>query len=206
LVRFERPLDTLPACYRITRAGLAAIGSGLSAPRPVQLATYAHDNGVASLYMAAKAGAWGELGEVVTERRMRSHDASEQRLGAIGGPGEPYGTRLFGYGGAGHERLHYPDLVLVDRHGHRIAVELELTTKGRSRRERILEAYAADRRFDAVLYLVERPEVGRLIERSAARLGISKMVHVQRFRDVRKREAPSAGRTATRARSRGAER
>jgi hypothetical protein len=198
LVRFNRPLDRLPACYRITSRGLAAIGSRLSAPRPVDLAAYSHDVGVAWLYLAAKAGIWGELREVISERRMRSFDASDARVSDAGVPRPPLGVRLHAYGRAGGERLHYPDLVLIDRHGHRIAVELELTAKGRARRERILEGYAADHRFDAVLYVVERAAVWRLIERSASRLGIASIVHVQRFRDEPERK--SAGATATAAR------
>jgi hypothetical protein len=198
LVRSGRPLERLPSCYRITRKGLAAIGSTLSAPRPVDLATYAHDVGVAWLYLAAKAGVWGELRGVLSERQMRSHDASDERLDEAGTPGPPLAVRLYGSGRAGRERLHYPDLVLIDGHGHRIAVELELTAKGRARRERILEGYAADHRFDAVLYVADRSEVARLIERSAARLGIANMVHVQRFRDAPKRKPARPPATASR--------
>src|SRR5690348_15035317 len=168
LVRFNRPLDRLPACYRITSRGLAAIDSRLSAPRPVDLAAYSHDVGIAWLYLAAKARVWGELHEVISERRLRSHDASDARVAEVGLPRPPLAVRLHGFGRAGRERLHYPDLVLIDRHRHRIAVELELTLKGRARRERILEGYAGDHRFDAVLYVVERAAVSRLIERSAS--------------------------------------
>ena len=61
-----------------------------------------------------------------------------------------------------------------------MAFELELSTKEVVRRERILAGYAADRRIDAVVYLVEHRSVGRAIERSAARMGISHLVRVQR--------------------------
>lgn len=207
LILIDRPLGRLGPCYRINRRGLRAIESRLSPPRPVDLATYAHDIGVASLHIAAKAGAFGAVDDVISERHMRSYDASEDRLGQLGGPGPPHGVRLFGFGPGGREKLHYPDLALVDRAGHRIAVELELTPKGRRRRERILEAYAGDRRFDAVLYLVERPDVAHLVRRSAERLGIGRLVHVQPFRDVPARPAGVDRRDRDRTRSpRGAER
>jgi hypothetical protein len=200
LVVSSKPLGHFPPCYQITRKGLAAIGSALTRPRAVDLAGYEHDVGVASLWLAARAGVWGELREIVSERRMRSYDLSDARREQLGGPGEPFGVRLGGFGQAGGERLHYPDLLLVDRHGHRIAVELELSSKGRTRRERVLGGYAFDHRIDAVLYLVDRPDVARLLERSAARLGISKMVHVQMFRRPQPTAAP-AGPSRTAARS-----
>jgi DNA-binding PadR family transcriptional regulator len=193
LVRFEKPLGRPPPCYQVTRSGLAAIGSTLAPPKPLDLANYAHDLGVAWLCVAARAGFWGGTRELVTERRMRSYDASAERREQIGGPGEPFAARLLGFGAAGREQLHYPDLILVDRDRHRIAFEPELSPKGRARRQRILEAYAGDGRFDAVVYMVERADVARLVERSAARLGISNMVHVQRFRD---RPAASAAKPA----------
>jgi hypothetical protein len=199
LVASSKPLGHLPPCYQITRKGLAAIGSALTRPRAVDLAAYEHDIGVASLWLAARAEVWGELREVVSERRMRSYDRSVARLEQLGGPGEPFGVRLGGFGQAGGERLHYPDLLLVDRHGHRIAVELELSSKGRTRRERVLGGYAFDHRIGAVLYLVDRPDVARLVERSAARLGISKMVHVQMFRRPQAGSEPEGpSRTAAR--------
>ena len=111
--------------------------------------------------------------------------------------------RLGGAGPAGRERLHYPDLLLVTSQQRRIGVELELTTKDRGRRERILAGYGADSRVDAVLYLVDRPGVARAIEASAARLGIGSMVHVQRVQwDSRKAQS---GLACTRSRSRGSE-
>lgn len=105
---------------------------------------------------------------------MRSHDGRAQDRA------QRYGVYLGGVGAGGRDRLHYPDLVLVTRSGHRVAFELELSTKEVARRERILAGYAADRRIDAVVYLVERASVGRAIERSAARMGVSHLVRVQR--------------------------
>jgi hypothetical protein len=152
---------------------LHAIASELPRPR-LNLAEYAHDVGVAWLWLAANAGRLGPLREVISERRMRSRDASGDR------DGDPFGVRLGGVGPGGRPRLHYPDLLLRTESGHRVAVELELTTKGRARRERILAGYGGDPRIDAVVYFVSHPRVGRAIEESAARLRLSSMVHVQR--------------------------
>ncbi len=67
-----------------------------------------------------------------------------------------------------------------------------------ARRERILTGYAADRRIDAVVYLVERPSVGRAIERTARQMGISDIVRVQRVSLAPSAPAPSRGRAAQR--------
>jgi hypothetical protein len=163
-----------PAFYQVTRNGLALIGSELRQPN-LDLRHYAHDVGLAWLWLAAQAGTFGQLREVLSERRMRSHDATPDRQGP------PLAVRLGGHGAGGRERLHYPDLLLHASDGRRAALELELTSKGRTRRETILAGYAADARIDAVLYLVNRPSVGRELRASTSRLGISSLVHVQNF-------------------------
>lgn len=176
-----------PACHLITREGLRALGHR-SAPPRLDLSTYDHDVGLAWVWLAAAGGAFGELREVIGERRMRSLDASWEREGASELPRAaelpravqpPLGVRLGGLGAGGRPRLHYPDLTLVTRRGTRVAVELELSSKSRSRRERILAGYAADPRIEAVLYLVESPSVGRALKSSAKALGIGKLIHVQ---------------------------
>ena len=172
-LRFERKLIG-PGCYLIDRHGLRAIGSDLPRPRDVDLAAYGHDVGLGWLWLAANRGAFGRLDGVVSERRMRSHDARAR------GSSEPLGVRLPGAGPRGGARRHYPDLLLECGTGHRIAVELELSGKGRVRREAILGGYAADARIDAVLYLVSDRAIGQAIERAAAKVGNSSRVLVQR--------------------------
>lgn len=196
----DHKLYRQPGYYQATRQGLAAVGAGYR-PRPVDLNLYRHDVGTAWLWLAARRGAFGPMREVIAERRMRSHDAAAgawggaaaggaaavggaAAIGAPGGASEPFGVRLGGYGPGGRPRLHYPDLLLVTPKGKRIAVELELTGKGRARREKILSGYAADPRIDTVLYLVEhrnRP-LARSIEDSARRAGIGSILQVQPFR------------------------
>ena len=172
-------LSADPDTYRlrshaISRRGLAAIGSDLPQPRR-DSAVYWHDIGVAWLWLAARAGTFGQVAEIVSERRMRSGDGRAAPIA------EPFGVRLGGFGAAGQARLHYPDLLLRTRAGHNVAIELELSHKKRARRETILGGYALDRRIDAVVYFVDNPATGRAIEASAARLGLSSLIHVQRF-------------------------
>lgn len=174
-LNYRRVFHGQPACCLITRAGLAAIRSKLPPPR-LDLACYEHDVGVAWLWLAARGGTFGAIREILGERRLRSDDRAADR------PADPCGVRLGGFGPRGHERLHYPDLLLVTPEGRRIAVELELSAKGRARREKILAGYGADGRIDAVLYLVESKSIGRAIEASARRVGVPERVHVQYFR------------------------
>jgi hypothetical protein len=191
-LRREQKLYGAPASYRATAAGLRAVASDLPTPRPLNLATYGHDEGLAWLMLAARRGRFGPLSSMVSERRMRSED------GRRPDGGSPHGVPLGGVGPGGRERLHYPDLVVTTASGHRVAFELELTTKDPDRRERILAAYAADRRIDAVIYLVPDAAKGRAIERSAARVGISDLVRVQRVRLHGSAPAPPSGRTIAR--------
>jgi hypothetical protein len=180
VVAGERFIHGEPRCWWITRRGLAVIDSPLP-PVRTDLRAYRHDIGLAWVTLAAERGAFGQLQELISERWMRSRDGLEARSSSVSErESEPFGVRLGGVGPGGRERLHYPDLLLVTPDRRRIAVELELTSKARARRERILAGYGADSRIDAVLYLVDRPMVSRSLEKSAARLGISSMVHVQR--------------------------
>jgi hypothetical protein len=163
--------------YQITRRGLAAIDSSLPTPRP-DLRVYQHDIGVAWLWLAARAGTFGPLEAMVGERRLRSHDGAREPHSES----EPLGVRLGGAGPRGRERLHYPDLLLRTADGRRIALELELTPKSRTRLETILAGYGADPRFAGVVYLVQTQAVARNVERAAHKVGVSDVVHLQRVR------------------------
>ncbi len=161
-----------PGLYLATARGLRAVGRSYR-PLRADVSSFHHDLGVAWLWLAARAGTFGAVREVISERSMRSHDLSPHR------EGEPFGVRLGGIGPGGRERLHYPDLTLLTPGGRRIAFELELTAKGLHRRDRILAGYAVDRQIDAVVYLVQNRAIGHRIQASARRLGISNLVHVQ---------------------------
>jgi hypothetical protein len=180
--------------YQITRSGLAHIASNLPTPR-VDVRMYEHDVGVAWLWLAARNGAFGPLQELIPERRLRSLDGGRDP------DAEPLAVRLGGFGPHGKERLHYPDLVLRSADGRCVALELELTSKSRTRLEAILAGYGADPRFNGVVYLVDRPAVARSVQAAARRVGIRDLVHIQRIRSTVSRNASAAAvageRTAT---------
>jgi hypothetical protein len=191
-VESVRLFHNQPAMHLIARDGLKVLGSTLPAPK-VDVHSYQHDVGVAWLWIAARRGTFGPLREVVGERRMRSHDGARDR------DDEPFAVRLGGVGPWGRERLHYPDLLLRTADGRRVALELELSSKGRARRERILAGYAADPRFDGVVYLVQNAAVARSVKSAARRLGISSLVHIQRVRSTITSPAAAPGLSVQRA-------
>jgi DNA-binding MarR family transcriptional regulator len=160
--------------FSITRTGLDVTASRLPVPT-VDPMEYRHDIGLGWLWLAARAGAFGKLDAIHPERQMRSAD----RRADAGPPAERFGLRAIGSGPNGGVLTHYPDLLLETASGHRVAVELELTAKGPRRLENILRRYLADRRIDAVLYLVDDPLLARHVESAAARVGASDLVHVQ---------------------------
>jgi hypothetical protein len=191
-VRCEDLFRKQPAMYLIAPEGLKVLGSTLPPPRR-DVHAYRHDAGVAWLWLAARHGTFGPLRDLVGERRMRSHDAARDA------DSEPLAVRLGGAGPRGGEKLHYPDLLLTTTDGRRIALELELSGKGRSRLEKILAGYAAEPRIDGVVYLVEHWAVARSVEDTARRLGISSLVHVQRVKSTVSSPAAVPARAATRA-------
>ncbi len=191
-VEQHRIFDGYPACARITVKGLAAIGSKLPAPR-VDLACYQHDVGLGWLWLAARAGTFGKLLDLRSERSMRSQDARWDRVERALGVG------IGGVGPGGREQLHYPDLLLTSARGKRIAVELELTGKSNARLGRIMMGYAADARIDAVLYLVPDRPLGERIAQAARTVGIGELVSVQLL-DGRPQGAPDHGRALGRRR------
>ena len=182
LVQKDSLFHRHPPHYRIQRTGLALIGSRL--PVPKRDLDVGHDIGIAWLRLAAQRGAFGSLESVISERHMRSADGLEAHAARATGRSdhEPFGVRLSGHGAQGRARLHYPDLLLVDRAGRRIAVELELSSKGRRRRHQIIGGYASDRRIDAVLYLVADQRIAREVKNAAHRFGFERQVLVQPVR------------------------
>src|ERR1039458_1773282 len=92
--------------------------------------------------------------------------------------------------------------MLTDTGGRRIALELELSGKGRTRLEGILAGYASDARVDAVVYLTDDLKVAHKVRGAARKLGISSLVHVQRV-SFGAAGRPSAGRASERVRNGG---
>lgn len=172
-------LHQQPSAHLITGRGLAAIDSPLPRPR-LDLRQYLHDVGVAWLWLAAARGRFGDVVEILSERQLRSRDGLPRERGPLEDP-HRYGVRLWAFGAGGRERLHYPDLLLHTPDGQRVALELELSGKSQRRLEQIMTAYGAEPRIDAVLYLVDRPDVERAVRDAATGAGVSSRVHVQRF-------------------------
>jgi hypothetical protein len=177
----SRPLTDEPTLYQITTPGLRAIASDLTRPRAVDLARFRHDAGLAWLTVGAERGMFGPLAQIVSERRMRSLDAH----GADAG--ETFGVRR-----ANKPGLHYPDLLVITDSVHRVAFELELTTKSPRRREAILAGYAVDRRIDAVIYLVDTPQGRRAMQESVRRMGLDDRVRVEQV-SIGHRQPPVSG-------------
>lgn len=175
-------------CYRITRAGLDAIGSGLSEPG-IDLRGYWREIAAGWLWIRARAGALGPAERMYTEREMRAADENQREVGLEDEAGwseailakvsdASFGLRLDldGIGESG--MAHYPDLMLVFPAG-RAAVELELEPTPPARLERIIAAHQRKATVAAVMFLAESPDLAPPIQAAAARLGISDRVHVQ---------------------------
>jgi hypothetical protein len=194
-LRSERLFRGRPPMYLIKRPGSRVVGSTLEPPH-VDERAYQHDVGVAWLWLAARRGTFGPLHEIIAERRMRSHDGAREN-----GPGspEPLGVRLGGVGPRGQARLHYPDLLLRTADGRRVALELELSAKERTRLESILIGYGADPRIDGVVYLVDKASTARTVTAAARRLGVSSRVHIQRVRFAGATSPAREARAASRA-------
>jgi hypothetical protein len=185
LVRRERVLRCEPDCFRITLAGLAAIGSDL--PPPDFDPRYRHDVGVAWLWLAATRGAFGPPERVITERQMRSSDAersvrTSESVASDNDSEHPEPTApLFGIrladGGRGPQAVRYPDLFVL-RGSRRVAVHLLLVNPSPRELERLLAGYEADMHADTVLFLVADPRIGRLVGSALTRVGRRPAIHI----------------------------
>lgn len=187
LVRRERWAPGAPAAFRITRAGLAQLGSQLPVPRPGL--DFRHQAGVVWMWLAAHRGSFGEAQRVLSVREMRFEDqhggaGEEPRAGLDAAHWRPAGWDRTPFGvtiGDSRDRIrpaiHYPDLSLVMAAG-RIPVQLQLLAPARRRLEAILQSFS-DHGAAAVLYLVADPLIGRAVQSVAGWLGLSALVHVQ---------------------------
>ncbi len=174
LIGMARIFDGLPAAVSVSAGGLRALGSMLKpTPRP-NLNQYRHELGVGWLWLAARAGRYGALERLTTERRMRSEDASAQASEQT----PAWGIGLGVLGRYGRPRLHYPDLLLDTAGGHRVAMELELSAKSSLQLAQVMSAYASDSRLDHVLYLADGARVASRIRDAAGSAGIADRVHV----------------------------
>jgi hypothetical protein len=174
LLRFHTLFRALPWAASIQSGGLRRLGSPLKAPQ-LNLNEYRHDVGVGWLWLAARAGSFGELRGLTTDRRMQAEDFTTRAAGRA----PHWGVGLGMFGSHGQPRRHYPDLMLEMASGHRVAVELELTAKSTGRMTRIMTAYASDAGVDHVLYLAANRGVATRVLEAARKAGIPERVHVQ---------------------------
>ena len=192
LIRRTPMLATAPGGYQITTAGLAAIASDLPPPR-LDPDRYQHDIGAAWLWLAAtKGGTFGPVEQVLSEREMRAHDNRRNAAEPEARPptstpditqptGPCFGVRPGGTEAPPSTRLHYPDLFLITSAGQ-VPIELELSRPHAERLAANMSGYAAQPNIRGVLYMTHDQPIARLVETTAARLGISKLVHLQRIK------------------------
>ncbi len=130
----------------------------------VATATWTHTLGVVRLVVAYELAGW----RVVTERELRAPEL-DRSVGWV----VDLGTDR-----AGRRRVHFPDLVVVDPGtDEAVAVELELSGKGRRRLEGILAGYA--RGGVRVRYLVSHGQIGQAVSEAAGRVGAGRLVDVE---------------------------
>lgn len=134
----ERLLQNKPGHYRVTKEGAEFNPLGLKPVRYISLGKYQHTKLIVdlSLKLAEKYHA-----QFITERELRLDMECD---------------------GVGH-RGHLSDGVL-EFEDKSVAIEVELTTKGRRRLRKIMTAYLSNFSFDEVWYFCGSQEVMNLVE------------------------------------------
>ena len=170
LLEHRRVFHGVPGIYMATHRGLEAAGLRLPTPR-LDVRTYAHELAAATLLIDLE----HEFGKaaVLTERELRHRDS--------GVPAEPrYGVFL----GAQRTRrgLHFPDLAVERIEERPLAIELELTAKGRTRLEAIVSAYVRARQIASVRYYLA-PAARKGVERAVERLSAHDLFDLRDWRE-----------------------
>ncbi len=188
LLSYHRIFHAQPGCFVITNGGLAVIDSRL--PRPaIDLRSYGHDIGLVWVWLAARDERFGPFERLVSEREMRSQDEREAASSA-----NRFGVPVEGYDRSGRQRVHYPDVLIVGPDARRVAVELELSVKGRRRLERILVGYRGEPLIRRVVYLTNSGVVARTLRSVVQEVGASQLIEIQALplASARDRERPWA--------------
>ncbi len=173
LLAYVRIFHAQPGCFKATYGGLAIADSDLALAK-IDLRTYGHDAMLVWLWLQVRAGAFGPVRALMTEREMRSHDERDPVIA------NPYGLQLIGVGDRGRPRRHYPDLLLDTGDGARIAIELELTLKSRRRLQSIVAGYGGHPGLKTVLYFTNSRAVERALRETAAAVAREDLVQVER--------------------------
>jgi hypothetical protein len=159
LLDHRRLLHNQPGVYWATRGGLDAAELRLP-PAGIDIRTYAHDRIAAEVAIDLEREFSAEV--VVTERELRSLDAAAET--------PRYAVARGAQAQLGRRGLHFPDLAVDGHDGRPLAVEVELTAKGRGRLDSIVAGYVRARHIAAVRYYAA-PAARAGLERAIARAG-----------------------------------
>lgn len=185
LLSYRRVFHARAGCYLATAPGLAVIESPL--PRAtIDLRTYRHDVGVVWLWLAEANGSFGAERRVLSEREMRSHDQRREPRD------ESFAIPLGGYTSGGNPRVHYPDVLVIERDGGRVAFELELTLKSRRRLEAILAGYREEPGVEGVVYFTDSEVIAAAVEETSRLVGLDGRVDIEYFAPAPERDIERA--------------
>ncbi len=151
-------LHAEPGLYVATRAGLRWCGLERLGPFRLSVAGFAHAREVATV--AARLHGLLAGWEILGERELRLAEALAGRL---------IGSVNVGELPDGRPAVHRPDLLLAGPAGRTVALEVELSIKGRGRLLAICRAYGRARHIGSVYYLAA-PAPGRAVKRVVAEL------------------------------------
>ncbi len=131
----ERIFHGMAGIYRVTRLGVQVSGSALPPLNRVSLASYHHDILVTTLSLHL-INRWG--GKIIPERELRHGD----------------GLDVFGKKG------HTPDGIFLLK-DHKMAIEVELSKKGKRRRNQIFHYYLKNFEYQEVWYFCGSSDIQR---------------------------------------------
>lgn len=139
-IRHQYILHGQAGIYRVTKLGAQRAGDDLLPLQTLRMGSFNHD--LLIIDLAHRLEAWSG-GRFVPERRIR-HDEG-----------------LSGVGQTGHIA---DGFLYLEGKDDPIAIELELTLKGRERLRKIIEAYSLDFSVDQIWYFTDSDSVQRSVE------------------------------------------
>jgi hypothetical protein len=166
LLEHRRVFHAQPGVYAATSWGLGAAGLRLPRPR-IDIRTYVHDRVAVSVVIALEREF--DPAAVVTERELRARER-----------GAPERPQYAVWRGSERTRrgLHFPDLPVELDGGGRLAIEVELTAKGRTRLDSIVAAYVRARHIAGVRYYAAPAAAGG-VERAVARAAALELLEIR---------------------------